>query len=1044
MGITTTFKTILFLAISLNVQLIFAQGEKGKVWVTVDDLSILPKMNSKGEFTSSSSSFQKIGRQFDITDVKLAFPASKKKELQKVYQIECNCNQAVLSAALDNTVKGLQHPQEAPVYQLMYDPNDYNAHFNPDWAMDLISAKAAWDITKGDSSIVLGISDSNFDTNHLELVGKLLYVEPGMSDPNINHGTGVATLAAGNTDNGFGKSAIGFNSKMRLYTMGYNQILQAAYDGVKVINMSWASGCSYNDYCQSVIDEIYGIGAVMIAAAGNGGTCGGPTNLVYPSAYNHVISVTSIGFNDSHEIVSASGVVQTHQHNATVDLSAPGYLVPICVGGNGFTFGNGSSFASPIVAGTVALMLAANPCLNADDVDTILKLSSTNIDAINPSYVGIIGAGRLNAGAAVQMAKNYAKLSFNTLQTDFQCQSQTGTANVAVIGGTAPYTVSWDGGQVGSTVSGLPVGTYTITVVDSAGCVGDTTVEITSMGLPPVNFDYTSNIVIDSPTYALNDTNGDGIIKIKGNITVASGVSYTMQTKRLEFGYGSDAFSGILIDKNATLAITTNSTLKGISTCKSFWDGIIVSDNIDTTSGAVAYGSNAGRLVMDRVNIYDAHVAVKSKDVDPANISPLLKYGTVAISNSVFTDNQIGLKLDSNADTASVNTVSKTIFLLEDSTILDPIHIQMTNVANLNILKNSFFGNDRVPSVNRGMAIKATNSALFVAEDLSTDLMNLPENGNEFYNLCAGIKSINTDGVKRNIQITSSYFTKVNEGINIDQYAKGIVTMNEMDVPLGSTENKSYAMQFGNYSTLVVTDNIFTTSNMLPFETYGVILSSCDTNKMDIYRNKFEGNFTAANLFQGNNLKTFVDCNSYSGTNDHHWYITAGKLGDQSGVDVNGQSLIYKNQFSTCANGNPQIYINSDATGFVYQSKAAYMPASTTPGVIETIITKNAQDNECRNFFDPTIPAFNPDELDFGSGALVFPNPTAGNSSVNWNDVDIDQITVFNASGEILRNAIVFGSKGSYEISNLSSGMYFIKLSYEDTVFKTEKLVVSR
>ena len=1038
-----TIKTILIFAITINVQSFFAQVEKGKVWVTVDDASILPKVNSKGEFSSSSSSFQKIVRDFAITGVKLAFPASKKRELLKVYEIECDCNQAVLSEALENSVKGLRDPEEAPTYELMYDPNDYNVAFSNNWPLDLINAKGAWDISKGDPSIIIGVSDANFDTNHVELLGKLLYVEPGMSDPNINHGTGVAVITAGNTDNGVGTSSIGYNCSMKLYTMGYNQILQASYDGARVINMSWASGCSVNDYCQSVIDEIYNNGTIMVAAAGNGGTCGGASNLVYPSAYNHVISVTSVKFNDVHEKITAGGTNVTHQHNATVDICAPGYNLGIAIANNNYNPNtSGTSFASPFVAGTIGLMLAANPCLNADDVEFILKETATNIDSLNPNYIGLIGAGRLNAAAAVDMAKNYAKLGFSVLQTSFLCESQTGSVDATVVGGTAPYTYSWSTGSTVSSADDLVQGqTYTLTVTDSAGCVGDTAIQITSLGTPAVNFDFTNNILIDSPTFAFNDVNGDGIIKVKGNITVASGVNYTMETKRIEFGYGDDPFSGIIINDNATLSITKNSTLKGISACNSKWDGIIISDNISSTG---AFGTTPGKLIMDKTNVYDAQIAIKSEDVDPLNLTSALIYGTVEVSNSVFTDNAVGVQLVSNNDTLGVNSVTKSIFLLEDSTINDPIHLELTGVSNLGVLKNSFFGNDNVAAEYRGTAINAINSSLLVSEDYNANYLTLQADGNEFYNLSKGIKSVNTDGVIRDVQIIGSYFTKVNEGLNIDKNATGLIYQNEFDVPLGSVDIKTFAIQLGNNSSMVVTDNIFSTTNALPVQVYGVILTDSDSNKMDVYRNQFDGNFTAANLFEGNNLKTFIDCNTYSGTNDNHWVVASGKLGDQSGVDVNGQSLIYKNAFGTCSNGNPQIFIDTDATGFVYQSKAVYMPTSTTPGVIETVIVKNASDNQCRNFYDTTIPTPTIDEVEFGNGAIVFPNPTATSSSVNWNEVDIDQISIYSSNGELLRNAVVSGNKGSYEISNLSSGMYLVKLSYEDTIFKTEKLVVSQ
>lgn len=1042
---TTIWKKLLILTISLNTTCFFAQDGQGKVWVTVEDLSILPKVNSKGALTSSSSSFQKIVSQYNITGVNLAFPASRSRELQNVYEIECNCNQAVLSAEIERSVKGLSHPEEVPSIELLYDPNDYNAYYSSDWALDLINAKGAWDISIGDTNIILGISDANFDLNHTELAGKIMYAEPGMSNPNINHGTAVSTIAAGNTDNSFGKSSIGFNSRLRLYTMGYNQILQACYDGVKVINMSWASGCSYNDYCQSVIDEIYNNGVVLVAAAGNGGTCGGATNLVYPSAYNHVISVTAVGASDNHEYINPNtGNIVTYQHNSTVDICAPGYVVPVCIANNNFANMNGTSFSSPFVTGTIALMLDVNPCLTPDDVEYILKQSSTNIDALNPNYIGIIGAGRLNAAAAVLMAKNFAKLSFTSQQLDFTCETQTGTASLSVLGGVGPYTYVWENGDTDSTSTNLPIGIVNVSVTDSQGCLGDTTVEITSLGVPAVNFDYPDNVSINSSTFSLEDINGDGVIKVKGNITVESGVNYLMETKHLEFGYGEDAFSGINISSNATLSITKNSTLKGISACKSNWDGIIISDNINNSTGSVTYDASPGKLIMDKTNIYDAMIAIRTKDANPINVNSSFQYGSVELSNSVFTNNATGLKIMSKDDSSNTNSVSNTIFLLEDSTINNPVHIDLNDVDNLVILKNSFFGNSDVAQEYRGTAIKATNSSLYVAKELNSDLLNMPVDGNEFYNLSSGVEMINTDNISRDVTITGSYFTKVNHGINIDKYATGMIYQNEIDVPQGADENKTYGINLGSNSSMIVTDNTFTTSNSLPIEVYGVILTNSDTNKMDVYRNNFEGNFTVANLFEGNNLKTFVDCNTYSGTNNYHWFIKAGKLGDQSGVDVNGQSLVYKNQFTTCQNGNPQIFINGDATGFIYQSKAVYMPTSTTPGVIENIITKNAEDNQCRNFFDTTIPTPTIDEVDFGTGTLVFPNPTSSTSSVNWNEVDIDQIAIYNANGELLRNAVVTGNKGSYEISNLSSGMYFVKLSFEDTIFKTEKLVVSR
>jgi len=67
---------------------------------------------------------------------------------------------------------------------------------------------------------------------------------------------------------------------------------------------------------------------------------------------------------------------------------------------------SGTSFAAPYVTGTVALMLSVKPDLTNQEIDSILRLTATNIDILNPNYIGKIGSGRLNSGLAVQTVWN--------------------------------------------------------------------------------------------------------------------------------------------------------------------------------------------------------------------------------------------------------------------------------------------------------------------------------------------------------------------------------------------------------------------------------------------------------------------------------------------------------------------------------------------------------------------------------------------------------------------------------------------------------------
>jgi hypothetical protein len=337
------------------------------------------------------------------------FSYSRNPELKSLYEFSCdNCDiQSVLSKL---ALIGISNAElVAKPSPLTEETNDYDKVFSTDYALDLIGAKEAWKINTGSRTVKIGISDSNFDLDHEELVGKYSAVVPSNNSDYL-HGTAVATAAAGNTNNSLGKSSIGYNCDLMLYPMSYNSILQAAYSGVDVINLSWASGCNFNIYQQQAIDEALSTGMIIVASAGNGSTCGGPSNYVYPASYDGVISVSSIGANDNHE-KTVGNPNTTHQHNDKVDIVAPGYNVPLAFPNNTYGYGNGTSFASPIVTGTIGLMITEEPNLSNCEVDYILKKSAVNIDSLNTNYQGLLGEGRLDAGSALNLTREFELFS---------------------------------------------------------------------------------------------------------------------------------------------------------------------------------------------------------------------------------------------------------------------------------------------------------------------------------------------------------------------------------------------------------------------------------------------------------------------------------------------------------------------------------------------------------------------------------------------------------------------------------------------------------
>lgn len=386
---------------------VFSQLVPENIWVSFKNISDVPTL-VEGRLLSSNEEVQKLINEYNISSVEQALPNSRQEMLQKVYNVECLCDAKELTSKINNTSSSLYKPEIAPNYEFMNDPDDYNSIYPVDYALDLINAKGAWDYSTGDSNVILGISDGNFFTNHEELQTEYVNVNTTATPSYYYyHGTAVATTAAGATNNSQGKSAIGYDCKLSLTSMSYNRVIEMSYQGVQVINLSWASGCYNNSYVQAIVDEVYNNGTILVAAAGNGGTCGGSTKLVYPAAHDHVIAVSSVGPQDNHERVIGNPAT-THQHNSSVDICAPGYDVALTVAPGWYLTGNGTSFAAPYVTGTIGLMLSVNPCLTFEDVQEILSITAVNIDAQNPNYVGQLGAGRLDAKEAVKYASEFS------------------------------------------------------------------------------------------------------------------------------------------------------------------------------------------------------------------------------------------------------------------------------------------------------------------------------------------------------------------------------------------------------------------------------------------------------------------------------------------------------------------------------------------------------------------------------------------------------------------------------------------------------------
>ena len=355
-----------------------------------------------------------------------------------------------------------------------------------------INAESAWDLSTGAASITVAVLDTGVRFDHPDLVGKLW---PGYdfvsrdanardgdgrdadaSDPgdwsvagdtcNASnsswHGTQVAGLIGANSGNGLGMAGVGqqvmvlpvrvlgkcggFDSDIQaamLWAAGLSSDPVANPHPARVINLSLGSSGSCSASYQAVLAQLTAARVAVVVAAGN--TTGLAVNA--PANCSDAIAVAGLRHAGSKVGYSSLGpqvAVAAPAGNCVNETGA--CLYPLLTTDNSGTTSPGAnvysdsfrpslgtSFASPLVAGTVGLMLAADPTLTPARIKTILMdtarafpvngaqtdgavpchaptttqqvecycTSAVAPTASTPGIPGTCGAGMLDAGAAV-------------------------------------------------------------------------------------------------------------------------------------------------------------------------------------------------------------------------------------------------------------------------------------------------------------------------------------------------------------------------------------------------------------------------------------------------------------------------------------------------------------------------------------------------------------------------------------------------------------------------------------------------------------------
>ena len=439
--------------------------------------------------------------------------------------------------------------------------------FSQSWALPKLQAPTAWDTSNG-SGVIIAILDSGLDSSHLDLNAN--YV-PGWNfyDNNANtadvngHGTAVAGAAAMVGNNSTGSAGVAYGAKIMpvrisspdgyAYTSTMSQALYwAADNGARVANISF-SGVPGNVTVQSAAQYMRSKGGYVVAAAGNSG------GLENVAAEDSILAVSATDENDARASFSSYGPY--------VDVSAPGVNIYSAWSGGGYGNYWGTSFSSPIVAATAALVMSANSKLTPADIDKILK--STAVDLGTAGFDQYFGYGRVDAAKAVAMAKTYA--TTDTQAPAINITSPTGGKVVSVVpvdviysdnvGVTRaelyvngskvatddawPFAFAWD-------TSTYADGAYTLSAraYDAAGNVGTSSLVSVTKGddttVPVISgFNLTNGMILSGTRQAVSAsaTDNRAVAKIsltidgkEVSVTYGSSVSYNWNTRKVSSG----------------------------------------------------------------------------------------------------------------------------------------------------------------------------------------------------------------------------------------------------------------------------------------------------------------------------------------------------------------------------------------------------------------------------------------------------------------------------------------------------------------------------
>ncbi|MEG3586491.1 MAG: S8 family serine peptidase [Actinomycetota bacterium] len=312
-----------------------------------------------------------------------------------------------------------------------------------------IEASTAWQISSSADEVVVAVIDSGVDVSHPDLSDVIWinqneipengidddgngYIDDmngwdfttndNLPDDGNGHGTHVAGTIAAIRNNSIGVAGVSSNVKIMALRFlddsgnGYTNNAIAALNyavanGAPISNNSWGGG-GYSTGLYNAIEAANQAGHTFVAAAGNSGQ-NIDSSPSYPAAYSNTNIISVAAIRSSGDLASFSNYGSNN-----VDIAAPGVSILSTVsyqycgqvnGADCYASFNGTSMASPHVAGVAALILGMRPNSSPQEISDILRDSVRATTVLNGA---VAFGGELDAAQAVELSTTSGSITF--------------------------------------------------------------------------------------------------------------------------------------------------------------------------------------------------------------------------------------------------------------------------------------------------------------------------------------------------------------------------------------------------------------------------------------------------------------------------------------------------------------------------------------------------------------------------------------------------------------------------------------------------------